>query len=225
MSELTPLIHSHLTAQLGHDPAVEALASWISDQALDWTPPGVAPAEIDLIVAYAFGNRPQADDPAAESWGGMVGGPVNGALADAVAELHARRPVRIYAQWEIADDLVRRHGLSDVVSIRPVTGPDGRLIYLSTDGVARDIIQREDRLLGRVAIIAHRDHVWRCVEVSRAAGLDAGIAEGLDLPGAYDPRSGQDWTRSREAYLLHDLMARLMGRRAEALARVQTTVT
>ncbi len=225
MSELKPLIQSHLAAQLGQDPAVEALAGWITDQALAWTPPVVPLPEIDLIVAYAFGNRPQSDDPAAESWGGMVGGPVNSALADAVAQLHAQRPVRIYAQWEIADDLVRRHGLSDVISIRPETGPDGRLIYLSTDGVARDIISREDRPLGRVAIIAHRDHARRCVEVSRAAGLDAGIAEGLDLPGSYDPRSGQDWTRSREAYLLHDLMARLMGRRAEALARVQTTVT
>ena len=129
--------------------------------------------------------------------------------------------------------LIVRMGLSHVPEGREVfpllSVRDNLLMGAYTrsdgDGVARDIISREDRPLGRVAIIAHRDHAWRCVEVSRAAGLDAGIAECLDLPGAYDPQSGQDWTRSREAYLLHDLMARLMGRRAEALARVQTTVT
>lgn len=165
MSELTPLIHSHLIAQLGQDPAVDALASWISEQALAWTPPVVALAEIDLILAYAFGNRPQADDPAAESWGGMVGGPVNSALADAVAQLHAQRPVRIYAQWEIADDLVRRHGLSDVISIRLVTGPDGlRSISAPTAWLATSSAGRTGPWAGspssRTEIMPGA--VWRC---------------------------------------------------------------
>jgi len=111
------------------------------------------------------------------------------------------------------------HGLSDAVSIAPVLSPDGQVIYLSTDGVATAALAAGGGVLGKVAVVAHRDHAKRCVKVSRAAGMEAFVAADIPLPADYDLQSGQAWTRSREVYLLHDLAAQFMGLRAEAIGR------
>ena len=52
------------------------------------------------------------------------------------------------------------------------------------------------------------DHAPRAVLTAIAAGLDAAVPEGIRLPADYDPESGQPWTRSREAFVPVDLMAR-----------------
>ncbi len=44
---------------------------------------------------------------------------------------------------------------------------------------------------------------------TQAAGLDAGVAEGVTLPTAYDPVSAQSWTRDRRSYLPVDLLGRV----------------
>jgi hypothetical protein len=149
-------------------------------------------------------------------------GPVNEALADAVAALLAIRPVPVHAQWEVARILERKHGLTGVISVLPMLSPSGEIIYLSTVDVARAAVAAEPSgadAMGPVAVVAHLDHAGRCVEVSRAAGMDAFVAADVALPAFYDPLSGQTWTRRRDLYRLHDLCAGLFTRRAAALAQ------
>lgn len=207
------------------DPAATArLAGWLESALAAWSPPTAPFAGMDRIVAYAFGNRPRpadrplAGDPLADQMADP--GPVNAALAETVAALLAIRPVRVYAQWEVARFLAERHGVRDLVSIEPRLGPDGVIAYLTTQDVALAAVAAEPAGaagMGAVAVVAHRDHAGRCVEISRAAGMDAFVAAEVPLPVAYDPQSGQPWTRRRDLYLLHDLCAQLAARRAAAL--------
>lgn len=219
-SELQDLLEQRLTEELGEVEAASRLAGQILDIALSWRPPQAPAAQISRIVAYAFGNRPREGagpndlaDP----------GPVNEALAQAVLAIHRRNPVKIYAQWEIARFLVDEPGMADVVSIEPAYLPDGTLEYLSTDGVAAEVIGHEDgaaAAMGTVAIVAHRDHAKRCVQISRRHGMDAAVAAEIELPAIYDPLSGQPWTRRRDIYLAHDLAAQFIALRAEAIAEL-----
>ncbi|OYU69294.1 MAG: hypothetical protein CFE28_04315 [Alphaproteobacteria bacterium PA2] len=224
MSELQDQLAAILADQLGDEALAGRMAAHLLEAGANWRPPIVPMAEADSIIAYAFGNRPR-QGPAPPNDAPLMDrldepGPVNAALARAVAEFHAIRPARIFAQWEVAHFLNARHGLTDAVSIEPVLGPDGQVIYLSTDGVAAAALAAGGGDLGKVAVVAHRDHAKRCVKVSRAAGMDAFVAADIPLPADYDPQSGQAWTRSREVYLLHDLAAQFMGLRAEAIGRM-----
>jgi hypothetical protein len=223
---LQGLLTAALEAQLGDRETAGITARRIVEVALSWSPPSAPMARLDGIIAYAFGNRlrPEAatsvdaplDDRLADP------GPVNAGLADVVAALHRQRPVRIYAQWEIARVLRDRHGLPDVVSIEPEIGPEGQIIYLSTDGVARAaaaIDRARPDPAAALAVVAHHDHARRCVQITRAAGFEAFVAADIPLPADYDPLSGQTWTRRRDIYLLHDMLAQLMALRAEAIAQ------
>lgn len=217
-SELQDLLEQRLTEELGEAEAAARLAGQILDIALSWQPPQAPAAQISRIVAYAFGNRPRDGagpndlaDP----------GPVNAALAQAVLTIHRLNPVKIYAQWEIARFLVDQPGMANMVSIEPVFLPDGTLEYLSTDGVAAEVIRHEGAaaaVMGSVAIVAHRDHAKRCVQISRRHGMDAIVAAEVELPATYDPHSGQPWTRRRDIYLAHDLAAQFVALRSQAIA-------
>ena len=223
MSSLQNQLAVILADQLGDETLGRRMAAHLLAAGASWRPPTLPMAEADTIIAYAFGNRPRqgpAPPPDAPLMDRLdEPGPVNAALARTVADLHAIRPARIFAQWEVAHFVKTRHGLTDAVSIEPVLNPDGQVIYLSTDGVAAAAIAAGGGDLGKVAVVAHRDHAKRCVKVSRAAGLDAFVAADIPPPADYDPQSGQAWTRSREVYLLHDLAAQFMGLRAEAIGR------
>lgn len=217
-SELQDLLEQRLTEELGEAQAAACLTDQILDIALSWRPPQVPAAQVTRIVAYAFGNRPREGagpndlaDP----------GPVNEALAQAVLAIHQRSPVKIYAQWEIARFLAGKPGMADMLSIEPVHLPDGSLEYLSTDGVAAEVIRREDgaaAAMGTVAVVAHRDHAKRCVQISRRHGMDAHVAAEVELPATYDALSGQPWTRRRDIYLAHDLAAQFIALRGQAIA-------
>lgn len=224
VSELQDQLAAILAAQLGDKALAGRMAAHLLEAGANWRPPTVPMAEADSIIAYAFGNRPR-QGPTPPNDAPLMDrldepGPVNAALARAVADLHAIRPARIFAQWEVAHFLNTRHGLTDAVSIAPVLNPAGQVIYLSTDGVASAALAAGGGDLGKVIVVAHRDHAKRCVKVSRAAGMDAFVAADIPLPADYDPQSGQAWTRSREVYLLHDLAAQFMGLRSEAIGRM-----
>ncbi|MFD9690114.1 hypothetical protein ACFXPX_36360 [Kitasatospora sp. NPDC059146] len=199
-----------LTGALGDRAAAEAEVPRILDVCFDWAPPTVEPAKVDFLLAYAFGNRAPAGggDPAKVRY---EPGPVNRELADTVARIHRRRKVPVYAQWEIAHFLTDVHGLTDVTSIEPVVAPDGTITYLSTYGVAAQVAAARKGLpggIGTAGVVGFRDHVKRCVLTTRLAGIaSAGAPAGTAMPGTYDPRSGQAWTRSRELYLVHDMAA------------------
>ena len=217
-SELQDLLEQRLTEELGEATAAARLTDQIIDIALSWRPPQTPAAQISRIVAYGFGNRPRDGagpndlaDP----------GPVNEALAQTVLAIHRLNPVKVYAQWEIARFLTGQPGMADMVSIEPVYLPDGTLEYLSTDGVAADVVRQEGgagAAMGAVAIVAHRDHAKRCVQISRRHGMDASVVAEVELPATYDALSGQPWTRRRDIYLAHDLAAQFIALRGQAIA-------
>ena len=67
--------------------------------------------------------------------------------------------------------------------------------------------------LAWVAVPMAQAQTKRCVDTSIAAGMTAAAPAGYDMPKAYDAQSGQPWTRSRLAYLMHDIRERITDRR------------
>lgn len=162
-----------------------------------------------LILAYSFGNRmPAGADPDR-----TIGepGPVNEELAAAVMAARGDRSTPVYAQTEIAQVLRTRYGLTDVVAIDPVRDADGKLIYLSTDGVAAKVAELRGGAAAtdRVAVVAFQDHLWRATATTAKRGFTAFAPEGVTMPSTYDPQSGQLWTTSALLYLPTDLLGRL----------------
>ncbi len=203
-------MRANLAAKLDDAGAARALVPSIFDIGFNWEPPTTRLAGIDFLLAYSFGNRAPAGggDPTKVLY---EPGPVNEALADTVARVRAKRNVPVYAQWEIARFLKSKYGMTDVTSIDPVIAADGTISYLSTFGVAGQVAAHRRALpggVGTAGVIGFRDHVKRCVETTRLAGLPAAFAPaGVTMPGTYDPQSGQAWTRRRELYLVHDMSA------------------
>jgi hypothetical protein len=192
-----PAAVARLRAEVGDGVATHPL--------LAYQPPTVPDDEVDSLVVFAFGNRVAGD-------GSLSPGPVNQDLADVTAAFVAEHPVPVFAQWEVADLLIAA-AVPDVTSIEPDTGPDGEVIYLSTAGVAEKAVALADEQgvdLGQVGVICFADHAGRCVLTADGAGMDAAVPDGVDLPSTYDPRSGQEWTRDRLAYLTTDLQGRLL---------------
>ena len=192
-----PAAVARLRAEVGDGVATHPL--------LTYQPPTVPDDEVDSLVVFAFGNRVAGD-------GSLSPGPVNQDLADVTAAFVAEHPVPVFAQWEVADLLIAA-AVPDVTSIEPDTEPDGEVIYLSTAGVAEKAVALADEQgvdLGQVGVICFADHAGRCVLTADGAGMDAAVPDGVDLPSSYDPRSGQEWTRDRLAYLTTDLQGRLL---------------
>ncbi|OXI31725.1 hypothetical protein CFB89_20190 [Burkholderia sp. AU16741] len=218
---LAAQISAKLNAQLGDAATVDAIVPAMTDVGFTWALPTVPAAQIGAIVAYSFGNRPNAASGNTSSTGGNQSalpdpGPVNEALADAVFRIRQLKPVKVYAQWEIARFLVSKYGLgADVLSsIEPVTASDGSIVYLSTAGVAAVAVSRAGgaAAMGAVAVVGHRDHAKRCIQTSRQAGMQAAAVAEVPLPTTYDPQSGQPWTRNRSLYLVHDMYAQMLTR-------------
>lgn len=221
---LEQLMARTLERELADPDVARTLASCIREAGFRWRYPQFSANDADSVVAYSFGYR-SATGAVNPNTGLSDGeeapepGPINALLADAVHAIRRVRPVRVYAQWEIAECLRSRHGMVDVVSISPTRGDDGRTIYLSTDGVAKAVVAHAGSAaaLGRVAVVGHRDHVKRCILVSRDNGMDAAAVRQVRLPVQYDPQSAQPWTRKRDAYLLSDVIGQLTMARARYL--------
>lgn len=216
-----------LDGELGDQTVARLLASHITEAGFRWEYPTFSVREADSVVAYSFGYRSATGrvDPNTGLSDGEEKpepGPVNALLADAVQAIARARKLRVYAQWEIAQVLSEKYGIKDVVAIHPTTGPDGKVVYLSTDGVAKAAVAHAGsaQALGKVAVVGHRDHVKRCVLVSQANGMTAAAAREVPLPVVYDPQSAQPWTRRRDAYLLSDLIAQLSMTRNRVIAEL-----
>lgn len=224
---LERLMVKTLDRELGDQAVARQLAAHITEAGFRWEYPTFPLREADSVVAYSFGYRSptgKVDPNTGLSDGAETPepGPVNALLADAVHAIARARTVRVYAQWEIAQVLQQKHGMQDVVSIYPTKGPDGKTIYLSTDGVAKAVVAHAGsaQALGKVAVVGHRDHVKRCVIVSHDNGMNASVAREVPLPVRYDPESAQPWTRRRDAYLLTDLVAQLSMTRNRVIAEL-----
>jgi len=171
---------------------------------LSYRPKRVAAGSVESVVVFAFGNRVGAD-------GSLEPGPTNEKLAVATKRFVRRNPVPVFAQQEIAE-LLEAAGVKHVTSIDPIVGPDGKLVYLSTAGVAEQVLAKAHAAgvdLGTVGVIGFADHVVRCVLTAKAAGMTTAVPKGVVLPRTYDPESSQPWTRDRASYLATDLVGRL----------------
>jgi hypothetical protein len=217
-----------LLAQLEDAPTANTLTPYIKDMAFTWSLPTIAAAQINTIVAYGFGNRPNAASGNTSSTGGNQAalpdpGPVNEALADAVYRIYQLKPVKIYAQWEIARFLASKYKMAspNMISIEPIIAADGTITYLSTDGVAAAVValQGSAAALGNVGVVGHRDHAKRCMLTSATRGMKAYAVEEVALPVTYDLQSGQSWTRRRDLYLVHDMFAQFATKAATLVAQ------
>ena len=207
-ARLETLLAERLAAELGERATAEALARALVEIGLSWRAPAVPVDEIGTIVGFTFGNRMAAS-------GNRAPGPVNQALADLAVRLHQATGARVWAQWEVAEAIGDRLGSDALEAIYPGRDANAEPRFLSTAGVIEAVISRGggSASLGTVAVVAVRDHAWRCVELCRRHGLHAGVPEGWRLPDLCDPESGQPWTRERLTYLLHDLHCRALDRR------------
>ena len=204
-----PALAAEVVAGLSADTLAQLearvpLAAVATSPFLSYRPRRVPARDVDSVVVFAFGNRVGGD-------GSITSGPTNDALAVTTKRFVKQHPVPVFAQQEIAQHL-QAEGVKHVTSIDPQVGPDGKVVYLSTAGVADQIVQKAQAAgvdLGTVGVIGFADHVVRCVLTAEAAGMTAGAPKGVKLAHAYDPDSGQTWTRDRKSYLATDLIGRL----------------
>jgi len=201
-------VTQYLTTELGDADVAAAMSQIIANDILVWKPPVMPVSEVNAIVAYAFGNR-IADN------GNRSPGPMNQALAELVVRLYLQTGAPVYAQWEIAESIGNRIPKDKLITINPGRDAQAEPVYLSTVGVASEVVKLSGggAKLGKVAVIGFYDHIKRCVDTSIAAGMTAAAPAGYDMPKAYDAQSGQPWTRSRLAYLMHDIRVRITDRR------------
>lgn len=203
--ELARLLAKHLAAELNAPELGRTLAATLIDQVLTFRTPQRAPPDAALILAFTFGNRMRPS-------GNREPGPVNEALARIAAELWRATGAPIVAQWEVAEAIPP--GVP-VTAIHPLRDGRGEPVYLGTQQTADEMY----RLAGTthpVLVVAFADHLWRAVMAARHSGFAAYAPTGITMPTEYDPESGQSWCRTREAYVLHDLMLRVANLRDRA---------
>jgi hypothetical protein len=204
-------LETQLRRELGDAATARALTAILLEETLSWRGPVVAPERMTTVLAFTFGNRMLPN-------GNREPGPVNEAIADVVATLQQRTQARIFAQWEVAAALAGRVPDEMITAINPTRDARGEPLYLGTGVVLEEIARlAEPQSLGCVGVVAFADHLYRCVATARRLGFDAHAPEGIAMPRAYDPESGQPWCRDRIAYLLHDIMIRITERRASVV--------
>lgn len=198
-------LRSHLTEFLlsqGVGAFSEELTFIVVDRLLRFDLPYVQEAvESDVILALSFGNR---EDLA----GNILPGPVNEALAAVVCRYYKERPRKVYAQWEIAEQLKSEIDSEHLISLNPRIDPEsGESLHLSTQGVVNHLSVELERGK-KVFVVAHRDHLVRATWVAEDAGFLA-YGDTVMMPIDYDEESALPWTRSRMSFLKHDFQARL----------------
>ncbi|MEU2658246.1 hypothetical protein ABZ615_23345 [Streptomyces sp. NPDC007325] len=220
---LTARMRGALADEIDDPRTARALAPYLYDVGFDWHPETAELNRFDFVVAYGFGNRPaKSGDPATTL---PEPGPVNEDLAGTVARIRSRRNVPVYAQWEIARFLESTYGMTGVTSIEPVVAEDGTITYLSTDGVAAQVLEHRKKApggIGTACVVGFADHHKRCVQTTRDRGMSAYAPRGVAMPRTYDPESGQEWTRRRDLYLVHDMAAQWQVLRAKLIAEATT---
>ena len=201
-NQLYSIINDHLL-QEGLSISSADLAKMICQELLSWkVPDSSQPDQTDMIIAFSFGF---AFDPN----GNRKPGQINHLLADKVNSFYTQRPRPVYAQWEIAESLKDKVRKDHLFTIYPVIQKEGTVSYLSTKGVLDQVYDLTGNKPGAsVLLIAHRDHLPRCVKLAVQMGFHAEAVQS-EMPQAYDPSSGQYWTRNRETYLISDMISRL----------------
>jgi hypothetical protein len=184
--------------------------------------------EVDVILGFAFGNRFVAD-----RWGRRNGnrdpGPINAMLAELVVKYYQASlalrgglsPPEIWVQWEIADRIGGQ--IPSRVVCPEIDTEKDQVSYASTSDVVLAIGPERLRDQRKVLVVAHPDHLLRCMWIV-AKGRSRYYCKGEHrLPygvrhhdsgtsrddGWYDPASGQFWTARRHRCLIHEAIGRL----------------
>ncbi|WP_199911598.1 hypothetical protein [Dongshaea marina] len=171
-------------------------------EALTWKAPTLPVEKADTILAFAFGNRLAKN-------GNQLPGKMNQNLADLVVRLYQKTNKTVYAQWEIAQAIGQRIPKDKLIAIYPKLD-HGKLIYLSTHGVAQEVTRKAHgaKNMGKTLIVAYAEHSLRAVETAKNLGIDAYAPAGVALPSDYDTKSGQPWTRDRLTFALYEIGTR-----------------
>ena len=202
-ADLQAAMEATLTEQLKDEKVAAHTAEFIMNNLLTWQGEPLPLDQADSIIAYAFGNR------IAEN-GNQSPGPMNKALADTVVEIYEKTGKPIYAQWEIAQEIGDRVEAKDLTAIYPKVGSDGTIIYLSTIGVAEEIVKLAGGAdkLGKAVVVGFYEHSLRTINTTKDAGIEAYAPEGIELPHDYDEDSGQPWTRDALIFVMHEIRNR-----------------
>ena len=201
--KLRAIVYDRIQRQLNDQAASKVLTDFVFHDVMQWRADTIDIKEADSIIAFAFGNRISDN-------GNRLPGSMNEALARLTLETYRKTGAPVYAQWEIAEvigDLIPSHHLTPIYPKRTDTGD---IIYLSTRGVAEDIVRiaGTTEKLGKAVVIAFNEHSLRSVRTARAVGINAYAPEAVTLPSSYDKQSGQPWTRTKRNYVLHELRSR-----------------
>lgn len=186
---------------------MEELSAWLApiifQATLNWkVEEASSPNEASIIVAFSFGCR--------DGNGATSSGPVNEQLAKLAQRYFLTRPRYILAQTEIYECMKTVIPSEYLVSISGESTDPANPGYLSTQGIVDQVVKfmATSGLGGTVLCLAHHDHLPRCIQMARSSGIDA-VGIQRDMPTIYDSLSTQEWTRSREKYLISDMISRL----------------
>ena len=131
--------------------------------------------------------------------------------------------LHVWVQWEIGD-CIRASTIpaKHLTCLEPTVRIEkGDVAYLSTVEVMKRVCAKLE-CMGKkegatLLVVAHPDHLRRCMKVVRDDGKHQAMAVHHDEPDApdwYDPGSSQLWTRTRHLNLLHDMIGQLNLHRA-----------
>lgn len=147
-------------------------------------------ARAEVILGQSFGHR------------GMNGpGTSNEVLADCIKAYQARYNLPIVLQWELAYFFGNQIDPDQVIWKHRIPGK-----YLDTYEVlyqSREICNSKLKGARKAIIVAHPDHMYRVVMVSRKLGFEPLLPLIVDVP--YDPHSVQWWTRYRSLFLFYEM--------------------
>lgn len=212
----------HLRKQ-GLDSGSEKVADKIADillkQVLSWkvetSETSINPEDAEAILGFSFGFR-FVDN------GNKIPGFINERLADKVAEYYTYKKRLVYAQWEICEALAGQVQKNDLHPIYPdvdETKTDNAVKYLGTKDVLKKITEKlkiEGKQISSVLIVAHHDHLLRCVRLAKECGFRVATAQD-QMPSEHDDHSGQKWTKDRTTGVVSEIISRLSAFREEYL--------
>lgn len=202
--ELGLALRERLAEQLDNRDLAQHYVDVLWQLALPWKEVSPRPANTNLFMVFAFGQR---RDPNGNALPDPVVSPLLKRLLNQLAaRLHCNQG---YVQWEI--EQAEGPPIPDGMKIvRPTPNEeDATIHYLSTvDVCAKAAKEVADPKNLTVCVLGHRHHAWRCVQIVRSFGFQA-WAPYEELPAIYDKESSQWWCRSAEAYIIHDLISRL----------------
>ncbi|MHA7680263.1 hypothetical protein [Cupriavidus sp. PET2-C1] len=224
-AELKRQMIGKLILELNDSTTANSEVAYLQDIFFTWDLPSINAAQVSAIVAYSFGDRPNAAIGSGTTQSTLPApGPINEKIADAVHQLYQLKPVMVFAQWEVASVLASKYQMNstNLQSVKPpVVASNGTITYPTLDNVAAAVIALKGTAaaMGTVAIVTHRDQAKRAIQISRAQGMNAYAAQEITLPVDYDSQASQPTNRRRDLYLLSDMTNQFATLRANLIAQ------